>query len=368
MHITDKLNMGGLERVAVNLINLLRRDLYLPYLCSTRHRGPLAQLLRQDVTYLWLERRHRYDVSAVKRLIAFIRTHNIRLLHAHGTSLFISSLVSLFPPHPRVIWHDHYGSYAVEERPAWLYRLAVRRTSGVIAVNQPLVEWSQRKLRVPGRLVSYIPNFVCPSEMYDEPPLLPGRPEQRIVCIAQLRPQKDHLTLLRAMPLITRQIPAAHLLVVGSTSDSAYLNQIKQEINQQGLERNVTFLGERQDVSGILAQSTIGVLSSASEGFPLVLLEYGIAGLPTVATNVGQCSEVLDEGRAGILVPPGAPDRLAEALLALLQSSELRSTYGKLLHSRVQEVYSPGPIMERIYQVYETALSLKMAYPRIAMG
>jgi len=356
MHITDTLSVGGAERVAVNLANLLARDRYLAYLCTTRHEGPLAQLLGEDVTHLRLGRRHRYDVSAAKHLVAFIRMHNIRILHAHGTSLFIASLVSLFSPHPRVIWHDHYGRYAVEERPAWLYRLAISRVGGVIAVNQPLVEWSRRKLRVPGNRVWYIPNFVCPPEMDDEPPLLPGRPGQRIVCVAQLRPQKDHLTLLRAMALVTRQMPAAHLLVVGTASDPAYLNRIGQEVSRQGLEQNVTLLGERQDISAILGQCDIGVLSSASEGLPLALLEYGMARLPTVATNVGQCPEVLDEGRAGILVPPNAPDRLAAALLMLFQSPGLRSTYGKILHSRIQEVYSSGPIMARVHQVYETVL------------
>jgi glycosyltransferase involved in cell wall biosynthesis len=356
MHLTDTLTIGGMERVAVNLANLLPRDRYRAYLCSTRCEGPLAQLVRQDVTHLRLGRRHRYDVSAAKHLVAFIRMHNIRILHAHATSLFIASLASLFPPHPRVIWHDHFGRYATEERVAWLYRLAISRVDGVIAVNQPLVEWSQRKLRVPGNRVWYIPNFVCPPKMDDEPPVLPGGRGQRIVCIAQLRPQKDHLTLLRAMALVTRQIPAAHLLVVGTTSDLAYLNRIEQEVSKQGLEQNVSLLGERRDISAILSQCDIGVLSSASEGLPLALLEYGMARLPTVATSVGQCPEVLDEGRAGILVPPDAPDRLAEALLALVQSPELRSTYGKRLQSRVQEVYSPEPILARIHQVYETVL------------
>ena len=68
-----------------------------------------------------------------------------------------------------------------------------------------------------------------------------------------------------------------------------------------------------------------------------------MAGLPTVATAVGQCTEVLDDGRAGILVPSGAPGQLAEALLALLQSPAQRAVLGKQLHQRVQAVYSPRP-------------------------
>jgi glycosyltransferase involved in cell wall biosynthesis len=356
MQIADTLQVGGAERVAVNLANLLPRDRYVPYICSTRHDGPLAQLLKPDVTYLRLERKHRYDLSAARLLVAFNRRHDIRILHAHATSLFIASMVSLFSPHPRVIWHDHFGRYAIEERPAWLYRVAIRQANGVIAVNQPLAEWSLRRLRVPRDRVWYIPNFVCPPDSEAEPPPLPGTRGQRIVCIAQLRPQKDHLTLLRAMALVTRQIPSAHLLVVGAGSDPAYLNQIEREMSQQQLGENVTLLGERQDIFAILDQCDIGVLSSASEGLPLALLEYGVARLPTVSTDVGQCPEVLDEGRAGILVPPRAPDQLAAAILALLRSSDLRLTYGKKLQLRTQEHYGAEAIVARIDQVYDTVL------------
>jgi glycosyltransferase involved in cell wall biosynthesis len=234
MHITDTLIIGGAERVAVNLANLLPRDQYRAYLCSTRRGGPLAQLLRPDVTYIRLCRRHRFDLSAAKHLIAFIRTHNIRLLHAHGTSLFIASLASLFSPHPRVIWHDHFGRYAVEERPVWLYRMATRRVGGVIAVNQPLLEWSQRRLKIPQNRVWYIPNFVCPIEVDKAPPLSPESPEPRIVCVAQLRPQKDHITLLRAMALLVQQVPTAHLLLVGGTSDPCILTGLNKKLADNG--------------------------------------------------------------------------------------------------------------------------------------
>jgi glycosyltransferase involved in cell wall biosynthesis len=74
-----------------------------------------------------------------------------------------------------------------------------------------------------------------------------------------------------------------------------------------------------------------------------------MAGLPAVATNVGQCSEVLDEGQAGILVPPNAPDQLAAALLALCQSAELRSTYSSLLQARIKAAYSPRRQLSRAF-------------------
>jgi glycosyltransferase involved in cell wall biosynthesis len=365
MHIVDSLATGGRERVAVNLSNCLPRDRYRVYLCTTRRDGPLADEVSADIGRLRLERKQRFEIAALWRLVAFARAHNIQLIHAHDASLFIAVIASFFPPYPAVVWHDHYGgmqnggSPGFEGRLRWLYGLASGRISAVIAVNQLLAEWSRHRLRIPAERIWYIPNFVCPSNQREAPATLPGTAGTRIVCVANLRAQKDHLTLLRAMACVIGQAPTAHLLLVGAAIEPDYYELIQNEIAWQALDQHVSLLGERHDVSAILKKCDIGVLSSASEGLPLALLEYGMAGLPVVATHVGQCPEVLEEGQAGILVPSKSPDRLAEALLSLLQSPNRRDALGQQLHRRVQERYSPGRVSEQVCQVYEAVLSTR---------
>ncbi len=111
MHVTDTLDAGGMERVAVDLVNLLPRERYSPHLCATRHEGPLADLVEEDVVRLRLARKRRFDAGALRRLIAYIRQNQIQILHAHGPSLFIAKVAALFPPHPAIVWHAHYGRF-----------------------------------------------------------------------------------------------------------------------------------------------------------------------------------------------------------------------------------------------------------------
>ena len=356
VHLVDSLDIGGTERMAVNFVNSLPRERYVPYLCTTRRDGPLEESVGADVVRLRLERKHRFDLVAVCRLVEFNRQHGVRLLHAHSSSLFVAVAAALFPPHPAVVWHDHFGRFAVEQRSALLFRQLVKNASGVIAVSEPLAEWARNKLYVTAERVWYIPNFVVLEAPDGQPPILPGVPGARIVCVANLRPQKDHCTLLQAMALVVQRQPAAHLLLVGAAKDAACLDLLKKEISQLELGAHVSLLGERHDVAAILRACDIGVLSSASEGLPLALIEYGMAGLPVVATDVGQCSEVLDHGRAGMLVVPGAARLLAEALLSLLESPDRRAALGLQLRTRVQGFYSAGTIIERVCRVYETVL------------
>lgn len=341
MQIVDSLSPGGLERVAVNIANYLPTEKYESHLCTTRADGPLEEVVLPAVQRLRLKRTGRFDLGAICRLKNYILEHNIRILHVHGSSLFLATLIH---SPAAVLWHDHFGRYATEERPAWLYRLATRRAAGVIAVNQPLVEWSLRRLKVPADRVWYVPNFVSEPPENIEVPALPGKPGSRIVCVANLRPEKDHLTLLAAM----RAVPDAHLILVGQAGNPDYLQRVKDAMPNG----SVTWLGTRTDVAAILRGCDIGVLSSASEGLPLALIEYGMNGLPAVATRVGQCAEVLDEGRAGVLVAPGSPDALAAALTGLLREPGRRKQLGQTLQERVRRQYSAGPVMEKVCEIY----------------
>ena len=117
MHLTDTLDIGGAEHMAVNLVNRLPRDRFRPYLCTTRRSGPLADLVAPDVSQISLDRRYRFDERAVRNLVHYIRAHEVGILHAHGTAVFTAAVVALLPPYPLVIWHIHFGRHASVERP-----------------------------------------------------------------------------------------------------------------------------------------------------------------------------------------------------------------------------------------------------------
>ena len=293
MQITATLNAAGMERVAVNLANLLPSKHHESYLCTTRCDGPLEHDVGESVSRLRLNRKGRFELGALRRLVVFIQANQIDILHAHNDSLFIAVLASLFAPYPSVVWHDHYAEAGVKARPVWLYRWGATRVSTVIAASDLMADWARTRLRVPANRVRYVPNFITtPKKDESESIEIPGVPGARIVCVANLRPQKDHITLIRAMVRVTRQRPTAHLLLVGACRDLVYLEYIRREISENAMEQHVSLLGDRRDVYKILRACSIGVLSSLGEGLPLALLEYGIAGLPTVATRVGQCAEV----------------------------------------------------------------------------
>jgi glycosyltransferase involved in cell wall biosynthesis len=312
-------------------------------------------MVADDVGRLCLERTRRFDPSALTRLVRYVARHDIRILHAHSTSVFAAVAAALFHRRAAVVWHDHFGR-DLRRRRAWHYRPLRGRLAAVVAVNSALAEWATRAVGVPADRVYYVRNFVVPPVQRSPMPWLPGAAGYRIISVANWREQKDHLTLLEAFAQVARAVPEAHLLLVGSESEDDYGERIRSEISRLGLETRISRLGYRPDIASVLQAADIGVLSSRSEGLPLALLDYGTAGLAAVATRVGQCAEVLDEGRAGDLVSPGSAEQLAEAMMRLLREPARRARAAQALRTRVETVYSPDRAIRDLVQLYRSVL------------
>ncbi|HEY1341978.1 MAG TPA: glycosyltransferase [Bryobacteraceae bacterium] len=353
MHLIDSLEAGGAERVAVDSVNYLQRDRYRPFLCATRKGGPLLDRVAPDVEYLGLERRSTVDLAAVARLSRYIRRNRIGILHAHSTSLFVALAATGLARRPRIVWHLHYGALVTRTGRQMLFRSAATTASAAIAVTTGLRDWAATCLRIPAGRVFYIPNFVPRNEAAPARDL-PGVPGSRIVSVANLRPEKDQVGLVRAMRIVAAAHPMAHLIVVGASIDRAYAVKVQEEIDLCGMRDRITLLGRRLDVPEILAGCDVGVLGSRVEGFPVSLIEYGAAGLAAVATRVGQCDEIL--GDDGVIVPAGDPEQLAAALLDLLKSSGRRQNLGASLQRRVEHHYSPAAVSPQLSMVYEAVL------------
>jgi glycosyltransferase involved in cell wall biosynthesis len=357
LHVTDTLHAGGAERVALNLVNELPRARFRTSLCTTRADGPLLAELRPDVQRLALRRGRRRigDVLAARRLARFLAEHEVDVVHAHGTSLFIASAATALRPTP-MVWHDHLGAAPqIRAQQLGLYRFVVRRADAVVTVNRTLAHWAVDALGVPAARVHRLPNFVMTGPPGRPAGDLPGTSRTRIVCVANLRPHKDHTNLLAAMAEVHRRHPDAHLLLAGEAPDAALAAALHEQAAAHGIADVVSFLGSRTDVAELLASCQVGVLASSSEGFPLALLEYASAGLAVVATDVGDCGEVLDQGRLGRLVPPNDAGALADAIAELLDDPEAARDLGDQLRRSVPGRYTPTDIIEALAEVYDEA-------------
>ncbi|WP_434035433.1 glycosyltransferase [Formosa sp. 4Alg 33] len=350
LQLIDTLEAGGAERMAVTLANALVTEVERSYLCTTRAEGLLKASIQPEVGYLFLKRTKTLDLSAVRQLVSFIKQEQITIIHAHASSFFIATLVKWMYPKVYLIWHDHYGnSQFVAQRPKRVLKICSQAFSHILAVNDTLKAWDSTTLYC--KAVDVVPNFVSPKATVLETPIQ-GQAGKRIVCLANLRAQKDHITLLHAFKQIHKTYPDWTLHCVGKNFEDDYAEEVFNTLKQLQLDDSVFFYGSCADVPAILDHMDIGVLSSQSEGLPLALLEYGMAGLAVVATTVGDCDKVIVNRSMGRLVPARDASLFADAVLNLIAENPLRMNMRDALQQYVQQHYSETNCLNHILSVY----------------
>ncbi|MCH4551223.1 glycosyltransferase [Aestuariibaculum lutulentum] len=351
LQLIDSLEPGGAERVAVNMANALVSRVDRSYLCTTRKEGDLKGLLKDEVGYLFLEKQFVLDANAVLRLHRFIKQEAIDIIHVHASSFFLATLVKFVNNSIKIVWHDHYGnSEFLDLRRTPTLKFCSGYFSHIISVNNRLVNWAKENLKV--KEVEYLPNFAVLDKSAGQKTELKGEPGKRIICLANLRPQKDHLNLLKAFKWVVNKYPLWTLHLVGKDENDAYSEELKDYIGDHNLENNVFIYGSRNDTDNILSQCDIGVLASRSEGLPLSLLEYGLSGLACVVTDVGQCAEVVLNGQIGNIVPANDDATLSKAISHYIAHSSLRQEHAMLFKWHVEHTYSEEVITDKITTIY----------------
>ncbi len=352
LQIVDSLNLGGTERMSVNIFNGLTTDNIQNVLVVSRDKGPLYNFISNKDGVYFLNKRFFFDLPAFFRFLQLVYKFQPSILHCHQTSIYWVFFLKIFFPKIKVIWHDHWGfSDLLKDSDRKVIKFFSFLIDGVICVNDKIVNWNIKNLKVAKDKIVYIPNFPfleIKEKKTNETPVL--------LCLANFRDQKDHINLVQACKYLKDRGLKFRVLLAGSLNDSDYVQKVENEISFLGLNKEVEILGPIENATDLLYSSDIGVLSSVSEGLPVSLLEYGLAGLAVVCTDVGQCGEVLGGGEFGWLVPSKESFLLANALEDCLMNKEKRLVVGNMLKKNVIENYGYKNFNSKYEQLIEKLL------------
>jgi glycosyltransferase involved in cell wall biosynthesis len=368
LHVVQSLSLGGAERMAVELANRACRSRIRPVLASTRGDGPLRAEIGEDVPVLALDRTSRWDPRCFAAFRRFLREQRIQIVHSHGPGPLQYVAAALAPGALgcRHVFHDHHGrETARDPKPDLPTRLAFRlRLKAVIGVSRLACAWARERMGWPADRVFLLRNGI-ETERFIQASALDvrrefGLPQRCVIAamVANFRWEKDHLTALRALARCPSRNNIRLLLVGGAgAGGGGDPEEARKAAGALGVEDLVVFTGARPDVPNLLAGSDVGLLTSQRESGPLVVLEYMAAGLPFVATRVGEIGGELPSGDIGFLVPPRDPDAAAGALerLAGLAPSE-RKRMGERGRALVRGEYDQSRTAERLLAIYEQVM------------
>jgi glycosyltransferase involved in cell wall biosynthesis len=358
--ILDSYNFGGAE----NLIAELGRYAPAALDVSVASLAPqesdrnalYGRLTDANLAPTYISVRKLLDPRGFVRLVRALRRAQVDVVHAHlGYSATLVPLAARLVGLP-VVATLHLSPQPHARRSEWFKeRLSVRipaRLGRLVLVSQHAFD-QYAKLHGPARSTwRTIPNGVDVGRYaVRRGPHTTERPVWAVV--AALRPDKNHVDLVRAWAGVVAVYPGAKLLVVGDGPSRA---DIENAVAEAELGESVQLLGRREDVPAILATVDGVVSASVDEALPTALIEAGASGLPVVASDAGGTREIVVDRVTGRLVPLRDVPALTDALLETIGNPELAAAYGAAGRAQAEEKYSMRTWVDRLEHLYQEVI------------
>jgi glycosyltransferase involved in cell wall biosynthesis len=356
--------LGGTQSQALRLSTELRSFGVNASVLTWRHRGGPRHEIVNGVGV--------YQVgclaSGSRRALAFLggaflwmlrHRRAFQVIHAHNLPTALTAAL-LRPLLRRPVIVKLPNPITVEEfshRRFGLLRWVILRrcVTRFVALNAD-IEARLRDKGIPAERILRIPNGVELSNGQRPGDIAPTRsalglaPDSRtVIYVGRLIPEKGIAWLLEAWRDVLREAEACHLLVVGDGPDEPRLRALTHRLGVTGA---VSFLGYQANVDPVLSIADILVLPSRSEGMSNALLEGMSHGLAVVATDVPGNRAVVEHGRDGVLVAYGDRPALKEALLSLLNDSDLRVRLGRAARQKSESAFSMRAVANTYCAVY----------------
>jgi len=337
VQFVTNLDMGGLERLAVDLASCQLAEGHQPFIYCLTHPGRFApEVEAMGIGVRSFGKPPGPHLGTVSKIAKQLREDKPDVLHTHNHLVHHYGVVAGRMAGVPVIVNTRHraerriqvlpesstiGTESPDTKSDWIFRATLPWVGSVVMISEATRQFFVKYRGVPMEKTKVILNGAR-LEKFLKVPARPGSDPARIRfgMAARMVAEKDHFTLLRAFAIVAKKLPQAELQIAGDGPLRKEVEALSQKLNLTG---RVTFLGAVSDTPQFLSQLDIFVLGSLNEGLPLAVLEAMAAGLPIVATRAGGVEEAAIEGQNAYLAEPGDSDDLARAMVQMAGSPDL---------------------------------------------
>jgi len=350
LQIITRLIIGGAQETVMLIADMLDESQWAVDVLSgpqTGSEGSLIEHIRHRNIPLTIQPTLVREISPVKdllsfiQLIRFIKCGGYTIVHTNSSKAGILGRWAAWLAGVPVIVHTVHGWGHHDRQHPLVRKLYIILERLTLLITDRLIAVSALNVKKGladgiGKEEDYVViRSGIEMDRFGHPQVLPsktraalGIPSEAPVVgsVTRLSPQKAPLDFVQAIHLISKSVPKACFVVVG---DGPLRDQVEALSARLGLSDRLIFTGLRRDVPELMATFDIFVLSSLWEGLPRVLPQAMASGLPIVATAIDGNAEAVRDGVNGLLVPPGKPAALAEAVIRLLDNPQMARQMGE---------------------------------------
>ena len=351
IHIVESLNIGGLERIVESLCLGMDKYKYDVRVYCVYSGGEIADtLLAKGVNVNVLGIKQYYNPFNIIKLYKVLKKDNPDIVQTHGYfSSVIGRLAALLSGGNVIINHVHSTFNDLKTRNVLIDKFLNKFTDAIIFVSKASRE-SYRKAgyNIDKSIIIY--NGVDGAAYtINKDPLN----EKIISIVASLRPCKGHSYLLNAISLAVKEIPDIKLWIIG---DGSLKDKLESEVIPLGIEKNVIFWGEKNNVGELLGKTSVFILSSLREGLPVSLVEAMASALPIIGTDVGGVPEIVKNKENGFIVPACDERALCKAILDMFCNDDRLEKMGQRSRELFDRFFSLQHMTNKLDVLYMNLL------------
>jgi glycosyltransferase involved in cell wall biosynthesis len=349
VQLVETLETGGLERIAVDLAMAQKKAGDSPALYCMFTGGPLADEARAaGIPVIEFHKKPGFSLKLLFMLTRQLRRDAPDVVHTHNPAVHHYGAVAAWMARVPGVVNTRHGPApssggAYQER---YFRAVMPLTDRVVFVSEDSRRYLEEKRGLASRKSTVIINGIELGDFLERPAApMSLSPRIRFGAVGRMVPVKAHAILIDAFVELSSKLPDAELLIVGG---GPLENDLKEQARKAGLSGRICIEGLNPRIPDVLREIDIFVMSSTSEGLPLVILEAMAAGLPVVSTRVGGISEVAPEGDVSVLCSPGSASELAEAMYQAATACDL-ARMGK----RAREIAIANFSLDKMWRSYQ---------------
>lgn len=326
LHMFSRFSVGGAEKLLLELIKNARQDKNINYiflsLKDTVDEKFIEELKSLNIKFFIWNKKEYKNPLRIFELLKLINREKIDIIHTHESGAkHLSMICRLFKPGLKLVFTSHGNNdlAEIEQSKVFIYNLFLDK---IIMISDPIKATCKRIGLTKTELIY---NGIDTKKFNKAPERKFTEDVLNIINVSRLEPLiKGQDILIKALKICRDRGLDFKCNFVGGVYDYApdALNELERLVKQNRLEEKIKFLGNRNDIPELLAESDLFILASRIEAMPLVLLEAMASGLPVISSDIPGAKALIDDGDNGILFESENPEDLADKIHELHRNRE----------------------------------------------
>lgn len=361
LHICHSLNVGGLERIVVDLAKGFTDKGHYVEICCLEKKEPLGiNAEEMGIKVFSLGKRPGISLSMHMRILKMLARGKYHVIHTHNEAGLIYGLPATFFRGVYNTVHTEHGKepdYKKRKVLQTIEGFLLRRVKNIVAVSDDLKSFIERSFSIDSKSIAVIHNGIDVDYFYrpeccEETKRKLGIDRNSFVIgnISRLVTLKNHIFLFKIFRELIKDYPNLKLVLVGN---GPLLNSLKTSSIEMGISSFVIFLGERDDVPQLLSAFDMFILPSLTEGISITLLEAMASGTPVVASDVGGNPEIIKNERTGFLIALHETDKWIFSIRSIIEDFNKRKQISEAGRKFVRERFSLTGMLKQYEKIYK---------------